>query len=184
MLTVSHRYAHILAYLRQPESTPEAPACLPHAARLNGTPTRMEALLELRDEAAYLGLDELRTLCVDELRHRQAPSPASLGLHIRGLSSGSSKSLHTLREQDEPPLADAVSLRAARRRSDDSGFASADAAGAGARRSGGSAESEGGTVWPSPMSLRERALRDGSPRKDPVKDHFATMKARPTGPWI
>ena len=63
----------------------------------------MEALLELRDEANYLGLAELEKLCVDELRHQQAsPSSLKLGLHLRGLSDGSSRSLPTLREQSEP----------------------------------------------------------------------------------
>ena len=101
-----NRYAHILTYLRSPESTSEAPAVLPHGARLNGSTSRLEALLELRDESAYLGLDELQKLCTDELRHRH-PSPSGsslggLGLHMRGFSNASNKSLHTLRERAEP----------------------------------------------------------------------------------
>ncbi|KAJ3007086.1 hypothetical protein NUW54_g3681 [Trametes sanguinea] len=62
-------YAHILAYLRSPHSTPDAPAVLPHAARLNGSTARLEALTELRDEAAYLGLQELELLCNIALRN-------------------------------------------------------------------------------------------------------------------
>ena len=172
-----NRYAHILTYLRSPESTSEAPAVLPHGARLNGSTSRLEALLELRDESAYLGLDELQKLCTDELRHRH-PSPSGsslggLGLHMRGFSNASNKSLHTLRERAEPVESEA---QVAQRNSDDSGFASS---GAGARKSGGSAE--GDVPWPSPGSLKERkALKEGSP----MKDGYSTLKARPTGPWI
>ena len=163
-----NRYAHILTYLRSPESTSEAPAVLPHGARLNGSTSRLEALLELRDESAYLGLDELQKLCTDELRHRH-PSPSGsslggLGLHMRGFSNGSNKSLHTLREASEP----------AHRHSGDSGFASN-----GPRKSGGSSELD--APWPSPPNLKQRvALQEGSPKKDAA----AKMKARPTGAWI
>ena len=151
----------------------------------------MEALLELRDEANYLGLKELEKLCVDELRHQPASPASSLrGLHLRALSNESDRSLHTLREQSEPSASASASspslveVRAAQRKSDDSGFASADAGGAGAgfRKSGGSSESsDAGAAWPSPPGLKERiALREGSPKKN----MFATMKARPTGAWI
>ncbi|KAH9938169.1 uncharacterized protein B0H18DRAFT_965888 [Fomitopsis serialis] len=44
-------YAHVLAYLRSPPSTPENPAVLPRAVQLTGS--------HLRDEARYLDLDEL-----------------------------------------------------------------------------------------------------------------------------
>ncbi|RDX55597.1 hypothetical protein OH76DRAFT_1468827 [Lentinus brumalis] len=170
-------YAHILTYLRSPVSTSEAPAILPHGARLNGSTSRLEALLELRDEAAYLGLEELQKLCTDELRHRH-PSPSGslngLGLHMRGFSNASSKSLHTLRETPEPPAESEV--KSIQRKSDDSGFASS---GAGTRKSGGSAEAD--APWPSPGSLKERvALKEASANKD----GFSTLKARPTGPWI
>ncbi|KAI0750699.1 hypothetical protein C8Q80DRAFT_1099343 [Daedaleopsis nitida] len=167
-------YAHILTYLRSPTSTPDSSAILPHGARLNGCASRVEALIELHDEAAYLGLEELQRLCADELRHRQ-PSPpglGGLGLHMRGLSNGSSKSLHTLREAVEPiePV-----VKAAQRNSDDSGFAST---GAGTRKSGGSSEPE--APWPSPPGLKERAVLERSPKKN----HAATLKAKPTGAWI
>ncbi|KZT74370.1 hypothetical protein DAEQUDRAFT_742558 [Daedalea quercina L-15889] len=91
-------YAHILSYLRSPPSTPENPAVLPRAVQLTGSSTsRLEALLELRDEARYLDLDELYKLCNDELRLRQArPFPGPLGLHIRGLSNASSASLRSV----------------------------------------------------------------------------------------
>ncbi|KAH9951603.1 hypothetical protein B0H21DRAFT_182615 [Amylocystis lapponica] len=123
-------YAHILAYLRSPPSTPECPAILPCAAQLSScSPSRLEALLELRDEALHLDLDELAKLCSDELRQRQSVS--GLGLHMRGLSnaSGSSRSIHTLREVVE------LDARADWR---DSGFASG--AGASPHTSEGPAE--------------------------------------------
>ncbi|KAI0375620.1 hypothetical protein BV20DRAFT_1047907 [Pilatotrama ljubarskyi] len=176
-------YAHILAYLRSPHSTPDSPAILPHAARLNGSSARLEALLELRDEACYLGLSELEKLCADELRHRQAtPSSLGLGLHMRGFSNASIhsvRSLHTLRERDEP--AEGCADKAAHRRSDDSGFASGEA-GSGTRKSGSSAEVDG--PWPSPPSgfcqRGSLSMRDRSPKKD----GFASLKAKPAADWI
>ncbi|KIO32821.1 hypothetical protein M407DRAFT_96136 [Tulasnella calospora MUT 4182] len=65
-------YPHILNYLRSPvEST-----ALPRAVQLGEAPsptsthdaTKVDALLELRDEAAYLGLEGLVLLCEVELR--------------------------------------------------------------------------------------------------------------------
>ncbi|CDO75568.1 hypothetical protein BN946_scf184858.g8 [Trametes cinnabarina] len=174
-------YAHILAYLRSPHSTPETPASLPHAARLNGSPARVEALIELRDEAAYLGLDELERLCNDELRHARQGTPSSLGLglHMRGFSSASThsvRSLHTLRERAEP-IERGID-KAVLRRSDDSGFASAETA-EGARKSGSSAELE--VPWPSPPELKQRAALK---EKSPKKAGFASLKARPAVEWI
>ena len=164
------RYAHILTYLRSPAAASEHSPTLPHAARLNGSSARLEALLELRDEAADLGLEELHRLCVDELRHRQpSPSLGGLGLHMRGFSNASNKSLHTLRETSEP-------VDPAQRHSSDSGFVSNSG---GPRKSGGSSELE--VPWPSPPGLKQRAaLKEGSPKKDAD----GTMKARPTGAWI
>ncbi|KAI0349418.1 hypothetical protein OH77DRAFT_1594237 [Trametes cingulata] len=178
-------YAHILTYLRSPHSTSDSPATLSHAARLNGSSARLEALLELRDEACYLGLAELEKLCADELRHRQAtPSSLGLGLHMRGFSNASShsvRSLHTLRERDEPSEGTHAD-KAARRRSDDSGFASGEAGSNGGARKSGS--SEGEAPWPSPPpGLNQRgslSMRERSPRKD----GFASLKAKPTGDWI
>ena len=158
-------------------STHDAPASLPHGARLNGSCSRVEALLELRDEASYLGLDELLQVCMDELRHQHHPqqqaSPASLpGLHLRGLSDSSNRSLHTLREER--------TARTARRKSDDSGFVDAE----GVRRSGGSGSSDGASVpWPSPPSSRAHVhLQEGSPRKG--QSAMPHVKGRPTGAWI
>ncbi|KAK7060589.1 hypothetical protein VNI00_001355 [Paramarasmius palmivorus] len=67
-------YAHILNYLRSPDSEEcGLPESLPRAVQLQPsyTQSRLEALLELRDEAAYLNLEGLYKLCIDELRLRQ-----------------------------------------------------------------------------------------------------------------
>ncbi|KAF8591526.1 hypothetical protein K439DRAFT_904102 [Ramaria rubella] len=70
-------YTHILTYLRSPPSaTPTLPRAASLGPRTPHAPERLEALLELRDEAKYLGLDELHKLCCDELRQRQG--------HVRG----------------------------------------------------------------------------------------------------
>lgn len=62
------RYTHILAYLRTPPS-PDQPGVLPRAVRLshNYLPARVETLLELRDEANFLNLQELVRLCTEEI---------------------------------------------------------------------------------------------------------------------
>ena len=164
------RYAHILTYLRSPAAASEHSPTLPHAARLNGSSARLEALLELRDEASYLGLEELHRLCVDELRHRQpSPSLGGLGLHMRGFSNASNKSLHTLRETPEP-------IDPIHRHSGDSGFASNSP---GPRKSGGSSDLD--APWPSPPGLKSRrAFKEGIP----IKDGSATINVKPTGAWI
>lgn len=102
------RYAHILTYLRTPvvEGQPEV---LPRALQLQlgasgsssvssvsssasqSSNTRLEALIEVRDEAAYLNLEGLHKLCTDEMRHRYGPR-----LHHRGHSSSSVASIHSL----------------------------------------------------------------------------------------
>ncbi|KAJ7498864.1 hypothetical protein FB451DRAFT_1117609 [Mycena latifolia] len=97
----SDPYVHILAYLRSPGASPGGPEVLPPRAAQAG----LDCLLELRDEAAYLGLDGLHKLCVEEIRQRHGPRPRS----TRGHSSGSSihslhasvSSLHTMLERVE-----------------------------------------------------------------------------------
>jgi hypothetical protein len=87
------RYSHILTHLRSSLASPDAPDTLPRAAHLqSSSQSRLEALIELRDEAAYLGLDGLHKLCTDELRHRHGPR-----LHTRGHSASSAGSVHSLR---------------------------------------------------------------------------------------
>ncbi|KAH7920176.1 hypothetical protein BV22DRAFT_1199102 [Leucogyrophana mollusca] len=96
-------YAHILTYLRSSPTSAEHPAMLPRAAQLvSSSRSRLEALLELRDEASYLDLDELYKLCNDEINQRQS---IVIPTHVRGASGSSSASihsLHTLRERSEP----------------------------------------------------------------------------------
>ncbi|KAF9464499.1 hypothetical protein BDZ94DRAFT_1256587 [Collybia nuda] len=86
-------YVHILNYLRASLSTPEAIEILPRGTQLQSSShQRLESLLDLRDEAAYLGLDGLHKLCIDELRLRHGPR-----LHARGHSTstgGSAQSMH------------------------------------------------------------------------------------------
>ncbi|KAI0796686.1 hypothetical protein C8Q75DRAFT_741966 [Abortiporus biennis] len=141
-------YAHILTYLRSPPSTADRPSVLPRAAHLNSSSSsRLEALLELRDEARYLGLEELYRLCTDEIRLRNTPANA-LGLssysshhmhshsqpvnHYRALNSmsvmsattpsASTRSLGTLQEEEYVP--DDEKSDEEHRRSQDSGIAS------------------------------------------------------------
>ncbi|TFY68697.1 hypothetical protein EVJ58_g857 [Rhodofomes roseus] len=161
-------YAHILSYLRSPPSTPESPAILPRAVQLSGSSTsRLEALLELRDEARYLDLEELSKLCNDELRLRQArTSPGPLGLHIRGLSNASSTSLRsvtTLRDiaEDEAGKAEGGSR--------DSGFASLRA-----KKSMKANSDESATPMP------------GAPRGRPTtrKEAVVSQRPKPQPGWI
>ncbi|KAJ6539960.1 hypothetical protein B0H10DRAFT_1971173 [Mycena sp. CBHHK59/15] len=81
----SEPYVHILNYLRSPCASPEGPEVLPPRAAQAG----LDDLLELRAEAAYLGLDGLSKLCTNEIRQRHGPR-----LHTRSRSSGSS--IHSL----------------------------------------------------------------------------------------
>lgn len=62
------RYTHILTYLRTPAS-PDQQGVLPRAVKLTHKcpPAQTEALLELRDEANFLNLEELSKLCTEEL---------------------------------------------------------------------------------------------------------------------
>ncbi|KAF8843135.1 hypothetical protein BDN67DRAFT_964777 [Paxillus ammoniavirescens] len=96
-------YAYILSYLRSLPGTPEQPEVLPHAVQLRSSSrSRLESLLELRDEASYLGLDELHKLCCYEINHRHS---ATLSTHARGASGSSAvsiHSLHTVIEQCQP----------------------------------------------------------------------------------
>ncbi|KAK7695865.1 hypothetical protein QCA50_000503 [Cerrena zonata] len=127
-------YAHILAYLRTPNSTPEHPATLPRPVQLTSSSnSRLDALLELRDEARYLDLDELYKLCTDEIRLRYSDSHRNnaLGLHTRAMSNASSvsgRSLGTLRETVERVMETSelgeMPPKHARNRSKDSGLGS------------------------------------------------------------
>ncbi len=97
-------YAHILAYLRQPIIDGQ-PDTLPYALQFHNytsssslTPllnlqSRLDTLIEVRDEAAYLNLEGLQRLCADEIRHRYGPRQH---LHQRGNSSSSLPSIHSM----------------------------------------------------------------------------------------
>ena len=105
----SYRYDHILAYLRSPPTTVDHVTSPPHAVQLHAaTRARLEALLILRDEAAYLGLSELVELCSAELRRNPnvyltqlMRTPSHVHAHSRGASHGSMRSMGTVRERDE-----------------------------------------------------------------------------------
>ena len=87
-------------YLRSLPSTPENPTTLPRSILLIPSSfARLEALLELRDEANYLGLEELHKLCIEEIQKRD-----SAFSYTRVGSTDSVTSLHnvhTCREQPE-----------------------------------------------------------------------------------
>ncbi|KAJ3556033.1 hypothetical protein NP233_g12070 [Leucocoprinus birnbaumii] len=87
-------YAHILTFLRTPSISPEYPATLPRGVQLSSLThstsstlfnAKLEALLELRDEATYIGLDSLHRLCTDEIRQRLSHAQR----HARGSSHAS-----------------------------------------------------------------------------------------------
>jgi hypothetical protein len=92
------RYAHILTYLRTPPSGVQS---LPRAVQLQPRPHpilpdlpqllrtrdsdrgRIEALIELREEALHLALDNLARLCTDELLSVSPPVPPSANSSAR-----------------------------------------------------------------------------------------------------
>ncbi|KAF9009014.1 hypothetical protein BDQ17DRAFT_1236649 [Cyathus striatus] len=103
-------YVHILNYLRSPIATTEYPEILPRACSYVLLKYSFEALIELRDEAAYLGLEDLHRLCNEEIRLRHGAR-----LHTRGNSNTSTAgsvhslhasvySLHTLLERVETDI--------------------------------------------------------------------------------
>jgi hypothetical protein len=143
---------------------------------LSSSSTRLEALLELRDEARYLNLEELYKLCTDELRSRRSLGQTRTSTHVRAMSSASASTgsvrsfgLGALREmndecdQEEP---ESRLKEKQNRHSGDSGIGST------SDRSSEVAE----VGWHSPIP--GLALRSRSPRK------YTSMRARPTGEWI
>ncbi|TFK55931.1 hypothetical protein OE88DRAFT_1652461 [Heliocybe sulcata] len=77
-------YPHILAYLRSPGPGLPRHVQLSSCTSRTDASARLDALLDLRDEAAYLGLDDLQRLCTDEIRARYTSSHAS---HTHTLST-------------------------------------------------------------------------------------------------
>ncbi|PPQ98497.1 hypothetical protein CVT24_003988 [Panaeolus cyanescens] len=85
-------YAHILNYLRTP-SVRGQPETLPRALQIlasNSPASKLDSLIEVRDEAAFLNLEGLHKLCTDEIRLRYGPR-----MHTRG-NSASAASVHSL----------------------------------------------------------------------------------------
>ncbi|THH19877.1 hypothetical protein EW146_g1397 [Bondarzewia mesenterica] len=161
----SSPYDHILAYLRSPPATIDHVPALPHAVQLHTTTTaRIEALVALRDEARYLGLDDLHKLCIDELRTRQT--------HLRGGSSGSVRSAPTVREAGSQRSSHAGEQDSAR---DSAGSVSGLAQSNSAHRTS-----------PSDLaaSLQQR-LSDRERRSGEMKREGAdSLWSRPTGNWL
>lgn len=87
----------------QPDSLPRALQLINSSA----IQTRLDNLIEVRDEAGFLGLEDLQRLCTEEIRMRYGPR-----LHTRGNSAGGSVhslhasvySLRTLSEHSETDL--------------------------------------------------------------------------------
>ncbi|TFK43479.1 hypothetical protein BDQ12DRAFT_731497 [Crucibulum laeve] len=109
-------YTYILNYLRSPVGSLECPEILPRGVQLHSSShARLDSLIELRDEAAYLKLDDLHKMCTDEIRLRHGPR-----FHTRGNSSTSTAgsvhslhasvySLHTLLERVESDIRSSTS---------------------------------------------------------------------------
>lgn len=150
---------------------------------LSSSSSRLEALLELRDEARYLELDELYKLCTDELRSRQSLGQARASMHARGMSSISSSTgsvgglgLSTLREiEDKGGREELQPVQKGRRKrhSGDSGIASSTSTTGASPRSSVLAEVE----WHS-TPVPGLAQRSRSPRK------YISLRTKPTGAWI
>ena len=129
-LTLPLSYIHILSYLRQPLIDSQS-EFLPYALQLHNytsstvqasspsiLQSRLDTLIEVRDEAAYLSLETLHKLCVEEIKNRYNPKQMMMVQmlqqgqgHIRGLSSSSLHSLHasiynlhTLQEKNEAEM--------------------------------------------------------------------------------
>ncbi|KZT12469.1 uncharacterized protein LAESUDRAFT_733152 [Laetiporus sulphureus 93-53] len=179
-------YAHIISYLRTPPSTPEHPAVLPRAVQLaSNSSSRLDALLELRDEACYLELDELYKLCNDELRQRQSRMSA-ISLHVRGFSSGASsssiRSVNTLQEIAE--MDDHDKLRSAgRARSKDSGFASMETKRS-LRGINTAVDSAASQTAISPTSMQQRILPSERGRAATRQPGAGLLASKPSPGWI
>lgn len=106
-MTKTIRYKHILSYLRSSPS-PYHPDVLPRSLQFftQGTEFQLEDLIQVRDEAAFLNLEGLHKLCVDEIRLRYDNS-ASSRLSIQSLQA-SVHSLHTVLERVEADLRNSV----------------------------------------------------------------------------
>lgn len=82
----SSPYTHILAYLRSLSSAtvyaqPGLPRTLTHMPASSAA--RMDALLEVREEAAFLGMDSLIRMCDEEIARRRTERAKKLTLKIQ-----------------------------------------------------------------------------------------------------
>ncbi|KAI0307166.1 hypothetical protein B0F90DRAFT_1685818 [Multifurca ochricompacta] len=193
-------YEFVLAYLRSPPTTIDHHTSLPHAVQLHTTtPVRLEALLALRDEAAYLDLPELVQLCNAELRrspnacppqHARATSHALA--HARGPSGGSVRSMDTLRERDEDDTAADTDLGSTSTSRDSVGSVKSLGSMRGRALSpttvpaGGTPTKEGGEpLRPTPTVLLHRRLASQSrERAELTEVKSATLRGRPAGNWL
>ncbi|KAI9508941.1 hypothetical protein F5148DRAFT_1191572 [Russula earlei] len=193
----SPSYDHILAYLRSQPTTIEHL----HSA----TPARLEALLALRDEAAYLDLPELVHLCTAEMRRNPClhlpqllrNSSSHVLAHTRGPSSSTMRSMDTLRERDENDAgADAdVGSTSTGRDSIDSAKSAGSARGRGRSRStttapvAAAANEKKGDPSPHPATtplLHRRITSQSQSRERPelMEVKSATLRGRPAGNWL
>ncbi|KAF5322545.1 hypothetical protein D9619_000891 [Psilocybe cf. subviscida] len=90
----SQPYSHILNFFRSPVIDGQ-PDTLPRSLQLYGSASsssqsRLENLIEVREEAAFLGLESLHKLTTDEIRLRYGPR-----LHTRGPSNSSRVSVQS-----------------------------------------------------------------------------------------
>ena len=189
-LSHTHRYDHVLAYLRSPPNTIDHVASLPLALQPHaGNPARLEALLTLRDEAAYLDLPELVQLCVAELRRNFNGHPSqhsrTLSHHTRGPSNGSMRSMDTLREyneQDASPDADTGSSSTSR---DSIGSARSLGSIHGRGRGHTTTKEKEEQPHPTPVVLLHRRLASQSRERPELAEvKSASLRGRSTGNWI
>lgn len=89
------RYKHVLAYLRTPTSASES---LPRPIQLQAlNQSRLDHLVEVRDEASFLGMQGLLDLCNKELEQWQMPPlRSSDNEHSRGVSTTTLASVHSM----------------------------------------------------------------------------------------
>ncbi|KAH9179708.1 hypothetical protein EDB89DRAFT_507280 [Lactarius sanguifluus] len=186
-------YDYILAYLRSPPTLDHV-ASLPPALQLyTGNPVRLEALLALRDEAAYLDLPELVQLCVTELRRssnghppQHSRAPSHVHAHTRGPSNGSVRSMDTLREYDEHD-ADTGSTSSTGRDSVGSAQSLGSIRGRGLGHANGAAatKEKEEQLHPAPIALLHRRLASQSrERPELVEVKPASLRGRSTGNWL
>ena len=87
----SSPYTHILAYLRSLSSAtvyaqPGLPRSITHMPASSAV--RMDALLEVREEAVFLGMDALIRICDDEIARRRTERAKKLSLRVQKGTKG------------------------------------------------------------------------------------------------